>query len=307
MKLLILILTMLSLLSLVLSSPFSHAHAHAHVYAHTHTANLTARAPPPLTPTHQRRGIAYNDASIPALFEKPGSLATWRYNWDSTSSPSTAWFRFVPMLHSLLPEHTDIWKANAEEKARSNWRDHGETPTWFLGFNEPDNCVPYAGGSCIDVATAVSAWKKYMDPLSSLNPKVYLGSPAVTNAAPTDSTGLGWLAKFLEACTGCQIDHVNIHWYDAANNAAYFKKHIEDTRKIAGGRPIWVTEFHASGSDDEVKAFLDEVMPWMDESDDVHRYAYFMARPGDGLLVRADGNGLSAIGKEYNFHDGSTN
>ena len=72
---------------------------------------------------------------------------------------------------------------------------------------------------------------------------------------------------------------------------------------MAQGRPIWVTEFHASGSDDEVRRFLDDVMPWMDASDDVHRYAYFMARPGDGLLVSGDGNGLSAIGKEYNFYD----
>jgi len=72
---------------------------------------------------------------------------------------------------------------------------------------------PSAGGSCIDVPTAVAAWKKYMNPLSTLNPKVYLGSPAVTNAAPSGTTGLGWLAKFLEQCNGCQIDHVNVHWY----------------------------------------------------------------------------------------------
>ncbi|KAA8614403.1 glycoside hydrolase family 128 protein [Pyrenophora tritici-repentis] len=304
MNFLVLILTTLSLLPLTLSSPLSHNHKHATTHDHVHTANLTVRAAPPLAPSHQRRGIAYNDPSIPALFDKRGSLATWCYNWESSTASSTAWFRFVPMLHTLLPEHTAVWKANAEEKVRSNYQDHGETPTWFLGFNEPDNCVPYAGGSCIDVGTAVSAWKKYMDPLADLNPKVYLGSPAVTNATPTDTTGLGWLAKFLKACSGCQIDHVNIHWYDAANNAAYFKQHIEDTRKIAGGRPIWVTEFHASGSDDEVKAFLDDVMPWMDNSNDIHRYAYFMAQPGDGLLVSPDGKGLSAIGQEYNFHDG---
>ena len=93
--------------------------------------------------------------------------------------------------------------------------------------------------------------------------------------------------------------------YDSANNAAYFKQHIEDARKVANGRPIWVTEFHATGSDDEVRRFLDDVMPWMDTTEDVHRYAYFMARPGDGLLVSADGKELSAIGKEYNFYNGT--
>ena len=51
-----------------------------------------------------------------------------------------------------------------------------------------------------------------MEPLSDFNSAMYLGSPAVTNAAAYDTTGLGWLAKFLEACDGCTIDFINIHW-----------------------------------------------------------------------------------------------
>ena len=72
---------------------------------------------------------------------------------------------------------------------------------------------PDAGGSCIDVPTAVAGWKKHMEPLSNFNSAMYLGSPAVTNAAASDTTGLGWLAKFMEACDGCTIDFINIHWY----------------------------------------------------------------------------------------------
>ena len=71
---------------------------------------------------------------------------------------------------------------------------------------------PDGGGSCIDVPTAVAGWKKHMEPLSSFNSKIYLGSPAVTNAAASDTTGLGWLAKFTDACDGCTIDFINIHW-----------------------------------------------------------------------------------------------
>jgi hypothetical protein len=51
-----------------------------------------------------------------------------------------------------------------------------------------------------------------MEPLSSFNSKMYLGSPAVTNSAPSDTSGLGWLAKFMDACEGCTVDFINVHW-----------------------------------------------------------------------------------------------
>jgi len=81
---------------------------------------------------------------------------------------------------------------------------------------------PDAGGSCIDVPTAVAGWKKHMEPLSNFNSAIYLGSPAVTNAAASDTTGLGWLAKFLEACDGCTIDFINIHWYVPPPSPSHF-------------------------------------------------------------------------------------
>ena len=96
----------------------------------------------PLTqiPAHERRGIAYNDVAYTKLFQGDGTHATWRFNWDSSSALSPAWFRFVPMLHSLRDDHTGRWKDNAEAMARKNWEDE-ERATWLMGFNEPDNCV----------------------------------------------------------------------------------------------------------------------------------------------------------------------
>ena len=90
--------------------------------------------------------------------------------------------------------------------------------------------------------------------------------------------------------------------YDDAANTAYFKNYINDARKVAAGRPIWITEFRARGSDDQVKAFMDEVLPWLDASGDIHRYAYFMATKGDGLLIDNAGQSLSNIGSHYTFH-----
>jgi hypothetical protein len=91
-------------------------------------------------PAHERRGIAYNDVHFAKFFDIEGTHVTWRYNWDSSSPPSDAWFRFIPMLHSLRDDHTGRWKDNSESIAGENWK-RGEMATWMLGFNEPDNCM----------------------------------------------------------------------------------------------------------------------------------------------------------------------
>lgn len=108
----------------------------------------------------------------------------------------------------------------------------------------------------------------------------------------------------MSRCT-IYVDHhfveitYKLNRYDSATNAAYFKSHIDNARRIAGGRPIWITEFKPSGSDEQIKAFLSDVIPWMDKSGDIHRYAYFMASQGAGLLVNGDGTGLSDVGAHY--------
>lgn len=55
----------------------------------------------------------------------------------------------------------------------------------------------------------------------------------------------------------------------------------------------------AQGTDEEIKTFLNDVIPWMDGSNDIQRYAYFMAR--EGLLINAQGNAMSEIGKHFAY------
>lgn len=155
-----------------------------------------------------------------------------------------------------------------------------------------------AGDSCISPSAATSLWATYLQPLKSLKPLMYLGSPCITNSGSANM-GLSWLRAFLSTCSSCTIDFICIHWYDSATNAAYFKTYINQVRQVAQGRPIWITEFAATGSETQVKAFLDEVIPWMDASADVQRYAYFMAR--ENLLVSSDGTGMSELGKYFVF------
>jgi hypothetical protein len=100
----------------------------------------TGHDPLKQVPAHERRGLAYNDVALTKLFDSNDTHVTWRFNWDSSSPPSNAWFRFVPMLHSLRDDHTGRWKDNAEAVARENFKQGGGV-TWLMGFNEPDNCM----------------------------------------------------------------------------------------------------------------------------------------------------------------------
>jgi hypothetical protein len=62
----------------------------------------------------------------------------------------------------------------------------------------------------MSIGSAVAAWKQHMEPAKTLKEKMYLGSPAVTNGG--GSMGLNWLSDFMNACTGCNIDFICIHW-----------------------------------------------------------------------------------------------
>jgi hypothetical protein len=178
------------------------------------------------------------------------------------------------------------------------------------------------------VPVAVDVWKQYMEPAKALKQLMYLGSPAVTNGA--DPMGLTWLSKFLDGCDGCHIDFICIHWYvfpsspfppypspsspphhlftlpdltdarsryDDATSIDYFKSHINAARDMSGGRPIWITELGPRGTDAEIKNFLRVIIPWLEASAVVHRYAYFMARPG--FLINQAGDGMSEAGRVW--------
>jgi hypothetical protein len=81
-----------------IAKPLSHSH---------HRNHMRSGNSPEQTAAHQRRGIAFTDSTFLPYFEKGDNVhITWKYNWDSKADESSAWFRFVPMLHSRRPEHT---------------------------------------------------------------------------------------------------------------------------------------------------------------------------------------------------------
>ncbi|EME42360.1 hypothetical protein DOTSEDRAFT_73248 [Dothistroma septosporum NZE10] len=238
-----------------------------------YTGSATTSAPASYSSSSSnfgKRGLVYNDASLISCFEGSSEIS-WAYNWVSTTSDLSDTVMYIPMLWGNTDTYTSSWSEDAK-KGISNGATH------LFSFNEPDQ----SGQSNIDYATAASAYKEYMNPLAS---QAKLCAPSVTNGG--GQMGLTYLQNFLNACNSgdetCQIDCINIHWYDSATNIAYFKQHINDAKAIAGDKPIYVTEFGATGSDDEINTFLQEVMPWMDSDNQIAGYAYYMV--SEGLLI----------------------
>lgn len=225
-----------------------------------------------------KRGVAYNDAKLTdCLVSSPE--VSWGYNWGSSSSGLSDSVKFIPTLWGPKSEFTNDWSKNAQSAIESG-------STHLFSFNEPD----LGEQANLSPSEAAAAYKEYMEPFAG---KAKLCAPSVTNGG--GSMGLSWLSSFLESCSDCTIDCINIHWYDSAENSEYFKKHVSDAADTAPGKQIFVSEFAATGSDDQISTFLEDVMPWMDSNDDVGGYAYFMA--GEGKLV--SGSEQSAIGKVF--------
>lgn len=76
---------------------------------------------------------------------------------------------------------------------------------------------------------------------------------------------------------------------------ANLKKHIGDAKAMAGGRPLWLTEFAPLGSAAEQQTFMSAMLPFLDDkSNGVERYAYYQV---DGIL--ASGSSKTPLGDVY--------
>jgi hypothetical protein len=229
-----------------------------------------------------KRGLPYNDGSLLSRFLGAGSKVSWAYNWGQTDDSGVA-LEFVPMLWGLKDGFPDSWSANAQKAISAGSK-------CLLSFNEPDL------GSQSDMTPAAAAQQHiaHMNPFSG---KARIGSPAITNAVG-NGVGINWMQQFFDACAGqCAVDFIAIHIYGVDTNT--FLSHALDVYN-AFKKPVWITEFAFSGSDDSIKSQLETVIDQIETNSTfsfIERFSYFMA--ADGSLVQ--GSGLSSYGNTFAY------
>jgi endo-1,4-beta-mannosidase len=113
--------------------------------------------------------------------------------------------------------------------------------------------------------------------------------------------GLNWLSQFKDACADATIDATNIHFYDDYDSDVInrFKTQVEKAAEIYGQK-VWVTEFGlntGTATEEQAASFLKDAMDYLDGSDHVQGYSWFMV--GSGEYQLNSGDGLSAIGQVY--------
>lgn len=187
---------------------------------------------------------------------------TWCANWYSSAPPDLAGGKeFVPQNYGLESDKDGTWTKNAQKAA-------GAGTKHFLSFGEPN--TPNAKLQQT-AAGAAAFWMKEMQPYTD---KVTIGAPGILQ----NKQDFGWLSEFLTECDklGCKIGFIALHWFykAEAGNVAGFKDVINNATSIAKGKPVWLDNFQATGSDAAQKEFLGEVVPWLESNAAVERYAY---------------------------------
>jgi hypothetical protein len=231
-----------------------------------------------------KRGLAYNEAALCKTF---GSKFGFGYNWGQVENNDIG-TEFIPMMHGPSKSSAEEWLANVDKAAKKGTKA-------VMGFNECD----HAEQCNLSPEAACSSWKTYMNPIASSHPDLTIIGPSVTNGpAPM---GLDWLSRFHDACPEATVHATNIHFYDIYDNGTIdrFKAQVEKAAAIYG-KPVWITEFGlnpGSASQEQAASFLKECMSYLDSSDKVQGYSWFMVGSGENQLN--SGNGLSAVGQVY--------
>ncbi len=243
-----------------------------------------------------KRGIASNSTPPVALApsgSNPG--VTWWYDWSNEPADAGAPFEFVPM----------IWGSAGLS---------GPVPSgakYLLGFNEPN----FTAQSNLTPTQAAADWPKVEALAKAAG--VPIVSPAVNYCgSPSDSSGCSdpavtdpytWLTDFMDACPGCEVDAIAIHWYncDLPSLQAYIEGNTSTGGGLAGfvqfGKPIWVTELACSGSSSEAdnETYMKAAVPYLEGSPYVQRYSWFSAGPIPNALLVDSSNAVTALGKLY--------
>lgn len=229
-------------------------------------------------------------------YKKVESLnVSWHYSWGDQLKPEEPdGVEFVPMIWSA---HADTSAVDQKlQNISSLYAD--KKIRYMLGFNEPDGKKQ----ANMSVGSALDYWPR----LQKLN--IPLGSPACVH--PDNE----WMKGFMQKADSLnyRVDFICVHWYGGPNAKA-FLSYLEKVYNLYH-KPIWITEFAVADwkaktaeenkfSKAVILDFMKEILPALDKTPYVERYAWFSANEnsaalGNAALFDANGN-LTELGKYY--------
>ncbi|KAI0821784.1 glycosyl hydrolase catalytic core-domain-containing protein [Trametes gibbosa] len=191
-----------------------------------------------------------NDASL-ADFKTSHVVGLYTWGVSKPANANSDGFDFWPML----------W--GGDSARISDFENAVATGfgTIILGFNEPNE----PGQSNLDPVTAAALWRAHIEPKKALGYK--LASPAVSH----NPNGRTWMQQFIQACGGCTIDYMALHWYDIGIDS--LTDYITQFHNQFG-LPILITEFAeqnlnggAQPTSAEVLAFTKQAISFFDATD----------------------------------------
>lgn len=263
---------------------------------------------------------------------------SWHYNWLGTAATQhnrcdgqNVTSEFVPMVIGVkCPGYADGECSEALEKSikslntdavRAKWKK--ANAQFLLGYNEPD-----AGNGKhnhpheVSPADAAAAWPSVQALAASMSPPLSLVSPSIASGQESggkdcwDADGRStWLDDFLGNCTDvvkdCNpslIKYIGMHDYHGS--VAGLQRKVDGAAQRYG-RKVWLTEIAITlwgnpPSMDDQAAYMEDLLPYLDNSENVFRYAWFTARNppnqqnGGSNLLATDGSAtVTSLGKIY--------
>ena len=200
-----------------------------------------------------KRGIYIRQTGGDWSAKVSSTRAHWHYsesNRLSIKEPGN--IDFVPMIKDTADMGDDDIEALYKIKDKGQLRH-------IIGFNEPDN----PDKANMSVSEAINLWPQ----LEQFD--VPLSSPLC--ADPQGS----WMEDFMSQAesAGLRVDFVSVMWHDEYDVEGFLDMLESVYNKYQ--KPVWLTRFTLVDARlSEVNDFLESVLPVLDESDHIYRYAW---------------------------------
>lgn len=245
-----------------------------------------------------KRGLCVDQGKTNAAdFAVLAPGVSWFYDWGTSTNIDYApsGIVFVPMT----------WNTGYNKNDLTSFLDKHPEVEYLLAFNEP-NFRTQSNATPSQAAAAWPALEKIADQygLKLVSPAPNWCGDCVKEGGTTYYSPYQWLADFFTKCPDCRVDYIGIHFYMGDKNAV---KGSIDSLWNQFHKPIWLTEFNMdkngmgdNGTVDEQRAFMVNLIDWMEQDPHVFRYSWFLTRGGitPDLMSSTRGQ-LSLLGNVY--------